>query len=197
MNQIKEILKSKNFTVNEIILKNLKNFNISLNEFLLILYFLNIDNTLDMEKIKSYFGFTNEEIIALYSELTKKGIIETVINKNDKFIEETISLEPFYNKLLLNKEEESPSSDIYSKFESEFGRTLSPIEYETITSWLNNNIDESMILSALKEAVLNGVSNLRYIDKIIFEWSKKNNIKKEKSEKKEELFDYDWLNDDE
>lgn len=197
MNEIKEVLKSKNFVINEFILKNIKNFNISLNEFLLILYFINEEAVLDIERVKSYLGFTNEEIISLYSELTKKGLIETIIKNKGKIIEERISLEPFYNKLLLSKEEKPIVSDIFSKFENEFGRTLSPIEYETINNWLSNNTSEEMILNALKEAVLNGVSNLRYIDKIIFEWKKKKNMKIVKEDKKEELFDYDWLNDDE
>ena len=76
--------------------------------------------------------------------------------------------------------------------ENEFARSLSPIEYETITNWLNNGISEELINDALKEAVVNGVTNLRYIDKIIYEWTKKNANSKEGNDY-EELFDYDWL----
>lgn len=197
MSEIKEILTSKNFVVNEMIIKNLNKFDISLNEFILIIYFINVENKLDIEKIKLYLPFNNEEIISLYSNLIKKGIIETVINKKGDIIEESISLELFYNKLILGKEQKEVKSDIFSKFENEFGRTLSPIEYETINNWLSNGITEEMIVNALKEAVLNGVSNLRYIDKIIFEWSKRNNIKIRKEEKKKDIFDYDWLNENE
>ena len=196
MNDKKEILMYKNFVINEYIVKNIKNFDISLNEFLLLLYFINFDNKLDIDNIKKYINFTNEEIISLYSSLTHKGIIETVINKKEKIIEDTISLDPFYNKLLLSDDSPEIKTDIYSKFESEFGRTLSPIEYETINKWLSNNISEEMIINALKEAVLNGVTNLKYIDKIIFEWNKKKLNKKFNEEKNEELFDYDWLNED-
>ena len=35
-----------------------------------------------------------------------------------------------------------------------------------------NNISEDLIKEAVKEAVLNGVSNLKYIDKILYEWGK-------------------------
>lgn len=197
MSEIKEILTSKNFVVNEMIIKNLNKFDISLNEFLLILYFINIENKLDIEKIKLYLSFNNEEIISIYSSLIKKGIIETIINKKGEIIEESISLELFYNKLILGKEKKENKTDIFSKFENEFGRTLSPIEYETINNWLSNGINEEMIINALKEAVLNGVSNLRYIDKIIFEWSKRNNMKIIKEEKNKDIFDYDWLNENE
>ena len=78
------------------------------------------------------------------------------------------------------------------------------MDYEIIASWQKEFNDE-LILAALKEAVFNGVTNLRYIDKIIRDWHK-NGIKTEKDilnhkkkyqEKKsnKKLFDYDWLNE--
>ena len=94
-------------------------------------------------------------------------------------------------------------SKIYNIIEAELGRTLSPIEYETIGEWLESNISEELIKEALKEAVLNGVGNLKYIDKILHEWTKKgykkaSDIKKRKKyeEIQEDLFDYDWLDED-
>ena len=47
------------------------------------------------------------------------------------------------------------------------------MEYEIINAWLEKSYSEEMIIGALKEAVYNGVNNLRYIDKILYEWSKK------------------------
>ena len=61
------------------------------------------------------------------------------------------------------------------------------------------------ILGALKEAVYNGVNNLRYIEAILYEWNKKgyktmkevnSRITKPKEET-EKLFDYNWLDDNE
>ena len=60
-----------------------------------------------------------------------------------------------------------------------------------------------MIEEALKEAILNQVTSLRYIDKILADWSKKGirirEFKKEapKNVVKEELLEYDWLNESE
>ena len=127
----------------------------------------------------------------------------------NKVLTETINLDLLYEKLAfsLNQVEEKEDSNLYSIFESEFGRTLSPMEYEIINSWKDNGYTEELIILALKEATYNGVSNLRYIDKIIYEWGKKgiknkedveNNRKQFKnnnSNKNKELFDYDWLND--
>ena len=47
------------------------------------------------------------------------------------------------------------------------------MEYEFINAWINSGMNEDIIKEALKEATYNGVSNLRYIDKIIYEWKKK------------------------
>jgi len=81
------------------------------------------------------------------------------------------------------------------------------MEYEIINAWLEKDFSEELILGALKEAVYNGVSSLRYIDKILYEWQKKgyNTLKEvnegltKKNEKKApvELFDYNWLEDEE
>ena len=92
--------------------------------------------------------------------------------------------------------------------EKEFGRTLNSIEYDVINKWFDSGISEELMEEALKEAMFSGVTNLRYIDRILFEWSKKgidNLDKLEKNRKKHiekkninvELPDYDWLNSDE
>ena len=77
------------------------------------------------------------------------------------------------------------------------------MEYEIIGAYIDEGFREDLILAALKEAVYNGVTNLRYIDKILYEWQKKgikepDDLKiKNKKEKKQakEVFDYDWLNE--
>ncbi len=198
MDRLKEIIKEKDFVINSLILKNIKKFNISVNELLLLLYFINVNNELNMNLIHKYISLEEKEILEAFDNLNSKGLIEVVIKKvNDKITEE-ISLDIFYNKLLVDMPEVKKETDIYGLFESEFGRTLSPIEYETIGKWLQNNISEDTIKGALKEAVLNGVTNLRYIDKIIYEWTKKkiNNNNKESNNDDIQVFDYNWLDDD-
>lgn len=75
-------------------------------------------------------------------------------------------------KHLHSKEEEG---DIYKLFEQEFGRLLSPMEYETIGMWFDQDKHSaSLIRLALKEAVLSQKLSLRYIDRILFDWKKKN-----------------------
>ena len=143
--------------------------------------------------------------IEIINSLIEKQYISIEMNKSNGIIEEYISLDLFFKKInacLIENDTNDNSSDIYSKFEKEFGRTLSPVEYETISKWIENNIPLNLIEAALKEAILNGVNSIRYIDKILFEWNKKGYKdstdiirKNNKEEYIEEIYDYDWLNE--
>jgi DNA replication protein len=65
------------------------------------------------------------------------------------------------------------ASDLFSVFEQEFGRLLSPFECEAISGWLDKDrYSEEIILFALKEAVFAGKLSLKYIDRILIEWSR-------------------------
>jgi DNA replication protein len=64
---------------------------------------------------------------------------------------------------------------VFAQIESEFGRPLSPIEYETINQWLtDDHYAPEMISLALKEAVLSQAYSLRYMDRILLNWEKRN-----------------------
>lgn len=62
---------------------------------------------------------------------------------------------------------------LFHMFEQEFGRPLSPMEYETINAWYEQDkYTEELILLALKEAVFAGKLSFRYIDRILIDWSR-------------------------
>lgn len=63
--------------------------------------------------------------------------------------------------------------NIFSVFEQEFGRPLSPMELETISNWLDiDRYPEELVRFALKESVFAGKLHFRYIDRILLEWSR-------------------------
>ena len=80
------------------------------------------------------------------------------------------------------------------------------MDYEIINAWIDKGFSEELIIAALKEAVYNGATNLRYIDKVLYEWNRKgyksiNDINNRYNEDNynENLFDtsilkFDWLN---
>ena len=157
---------------------------------------------IDMEKYK---------IMSIISSLEEKKVISIELIKNQfGKKEEYINLDLLYGKIMsiylnVNKEIKE-DTNLYAIFENELGRTLSPMEYEIIKGWTMDNFSSELITLALKEAVYNGVSNLRYIDKVLYEWRKKNiktkeDIIKDKEryhknkKEKVEVFDYNWLDE--
>lgn len=204
-----DLLKSKNYVVSDFLIKNYKVWNLDVDEFIILIYLMNSSNLVcDYKLISSELGMDLELVMNKINELSIKKLLEIKLLKNfSNKLEEQISLDLLYNKVfmqIIDVKEEEDKSNIYSVFESELGRTLSPIEYELINGWLECNYKEEIILAALKEAVFNGVNNFRYIDRILFEWNKKgidtvDKISKYKKEFRKdtnvEVPDYDWLND--
>ena len=215
-----EILKKGNFVVPLYLFQLRDKFNIKFNEFIFLVYLTNLGDKIifNPNSLASNLNLTLEEVLSYIDTLTEKGYITIEVIKNDKNVmEEYIVLDLFYEKLTnimiddINKSkiEDEKNSNIFEIIEKEFARPLTSIEYEIISAWLEDGTKEELILEAIKEAVFSGVCNLRYIDKILYEWGKKG-IKtakdveknrtefKEKQEKKEklELFDYDWFDDD-
>ncbi len=194
MTDFRKMFTTKDFVINANIIKCISNIDITLDEFLLVLYFINVSNTLNTEDIKEKLGFDEDKAVKTFGSLVDKKYIEiNVTNKNGEVIER-INLDPLFDRLALNKKVESNNGDIYSLFERELGRTLSSFEYEIINRWIEDGVSEDIIKGALKEAILNNVRNFKYIDKIVYEWSK-NGVKKQIKEEKEEMFDYDWLDE--
>jgi len=208
---IYDIIKNKDYIIRPFLFKIIKENNLDINEILLLIYLSNQEHpVLELNLIRNLTSLTNEEILASFTSLTSKGLINTEIKKDGEKVIEEISLDGIYKLAAVNinkKVNKKKEKNIFELFESEFGRTLSPMEYEFINAWINSGMKEEIIKEALKEATYNGVSNLRYIDKIIYEWGKKGIKTKEDVEKnrkqfknnnnqKKELFDYDWLNNE-
>ena len=197
MSDLRRVFETKDFIVNSNIIKNISNLDVSLDEFLLLLYFINVSSYLNNDDIKDKLGFDDDKIFNTFSSLLNKKLIEMdVSNKNGEVIEK-IKLDPLYDRLAFSVKNEK-ETDIYSVFETELGRVLSSYEYELINKWLESGNSEETVKEALKEAILNNVRSFKYIDKILYDWSKNGSKRKVKEEKSlEEMFEYDWLDDNE
>ncbi len=200
-----DLLKNGYVVIPKLLLKNYRKLKITEKELLLLIILM--DNCdFDPERMAKEVGMSSKEILTLVSGLTQKDIIVLNSVTNNNVCDEYIALDNLYEKLaliLMENKEENKSSNIFDIFEKEFARTLSPMEYEIIGAWVEAGFEEETIKLALKEAIYNGVTNLRYIDKILYEWKKKGikskkdiaNVKKGEQSKNEEVFDYDWLNE--
>ncbi len=203
--------KNKRLIIESNIIKECLNQNLTLKEFLLLSYFDNaFDLSFDLKLIMDVLQMKEEDVLESYSNLLSKKLlrVETIKNEDGR-IYEKVSLEPFYQLIILNerrKDKVKEKEDIYTKFENEFGRTLSATDYERINDWIDNKgYSEELILAALKEAMDKGVTTLRYIDKILFDWSKKGfkkveDINEDRAKEdipsfETEVMNFDWLNE--
>ena len=210
-----KLYKKMQFVIGEDILKAIKKNNLTLDEALLIIYFCGNNNrpVLDIDEIMQKFGMSELEIMKAFESINTKHLVDIKMEKNkDNKMEEIIDLNPFYESIAIEIDSTSKVDSfdkIFNAFEQEFGRPLSSMEYELISGWIEKGINEELILAALKEAIFNGTLTLRYIDAILAEWVRKGfkngkdvNVylkKNKKTVKKapKDLFDYNWLDDDE
>ncbi|MBQ6323278.1 MAG: DnaD domain protein [Bacilli bacterium] len=212
-----DIFRSGNIVIPIFFLKNIKKLKLNSEEFLFLMYLYNLGDKclFDPNKYATDLNLELATCMTYIDALTEKGFIDVKVIKNDKnLMEEVVDLEQFFSKVALfeidERNNDVSESNVYELIEQEFGRTLSPIEYEIIKAWLDNNISEEIITEAVKEATFNGVSNLRYIDKILYEWGKlgvktaadvekirkKRNTKEEVKDVDIDIMDWNWFDDE-
>lgn len=137
--------------------------------------------TPDLIALKMTLDF--QEIDTCFTSLIKREIL--TLDGKDKI---KISIESLKKKLIeifyeeMKKENIEPSNkeqdDIYVLFETEFGRALSQFEVNTIKEWFEQGNNSSTIKEALNVAKLAKVKTIRYIDKILLEWKRREEFSK-------------------
>ncbi len=205
------ILKDKPVVIPRILLNNYKKLNISDSELIVIMVLLSFGDkiTYNPEEFAKEINGDKHQVMNVINNLIHKNIISLEIERVNKKANEYLSLYLLYDKLfnliIDKKEEKEIDVSIFDTFEKELGRTLSPMEYGQIQEWITSGNSQEMITYALREAVLNGVSNLRYIDSILNDWKKKgyknkNDVLKDREmyrnkKNKVSVYDTDWLNE--
>lgn len=206
--KLNELIKDKKIVIPLYFLRMCNELDLNKRELLLLLYLYDMnDFPFNPSKIASDLSVDMLEIMNDISILSDKGLISVSAKENDKgVIEEVINLDDLYNKITLKIMEELNSHEeltdnIHDMIELEFNRKLTPLEHDVINDWDRNNYDKLVIKEAVKEASINGVSNLRYIDKILYDWYKKgirtiNDLKNNKEQKEESVDNANYVMDD-
>jgi DNA replication protein len=84
-----------------------------------------------------------------------------------------VSIRPLLKQVFDPVGHEQTAQTLLFRFEQEFGRLLSPLEYEQVMRWHDEDrYPEWLILEALRESVLAGVFNFRYVDKVLRDWTR-------------------------
>ncbi|AYC29417.1 DnaD domain-containing protein [Paenisporosarcina cavernae] len=183
-------LEQGNVTISQLFFKHYKTCGIQDHEALLLLHLIAFKEQgvafPTPKNLAEVTHFTEQQISQYTQRLFQKGFL-SIENRYDAngVYEEMYSFHALWAKLLESLEQAKTMSaqsettmqegELYKIFEQEFGRLLSPMEMESIGMWLDHDkMSPELIKAALKEAVIAQKVSLRYIDRILFEWKKKN-----------------------
>lgn len=156
-----------------VLLLRAKELGISDQEALIILLIMTLKDigvkTITPLILLEYTTYTSKNLDAILSALIKKKLVTNhlgsiQLNKiEEMLLKEKIEVEE-------NKETELNLMEI---FEKEFGRSLSPMEINTLREWKDSyGYSDEHIIMALKEAVKGQVMSFRYMEGILRNWAK-------------------------
>ncbi|MDN6728820.1 MAG: DnaD domain protein [Alkalibacterium sp.] len=206
-----EWISSGTLSVPNYLLKHYKKIGLDNNDLVTLLQLLSLvengQRFPDSQLLADRLDITREDAFkAIHQLITKKVLtIETKADEEGKTVDE-FSFDLLYDKLsallIQTKENEESekevlaSKNIYQLFEQEFGRSLSAMEIQTLNMWIEEDkYKPELIEMALREAVLNQVYSLKYIDRILLSWEKKNIRTKDQVEKESKRFRKSQSND--
>ncbi|GLC87000.1 DnaD domain-containing protein [Lysinibacillus piscis] len=138
------------------------------------------------DDLQSRLLMTEYTIASSLQRLMQKGFLEIIRNVDEHgTLYEKYSLYPLWERIiqLLDLKDQQHTIEalrqeegaVFRLFEEEMGRLLSPLELEKISYWLDEDKHSpALIKEALKEAVFAGKLSIRYIDRVLLEWKKKN-----------------------
>lgn len=195
------ILKFGQTTLPNFLLKNYRKIGLS-NDELLLYILIKHDRTLvipmpEINQLAELTGYGQQQLFEIFHQMIQKKLAKiTKIQIAGQQVD-AYDFTLLYEKLALLDESESDEEGevfsnptatsstpqvndqerqkIFESIEKEFGRTLSPLEMESISQWIDlDHYTPRVIELALKEAVLNQVYNLKYMDRILRNWEQRN-----------------------
>ena len=213
--KLNKVIGDGNIVIPLYILKYFKKFDLTMEEFIFLMYLYNKQDNLDFnpDKISLDLNIDIMEVMGYVAVLTDKGYLKLEVKKTENnILEEVIDLSSFYERismlLINNDKEEKEDNNILFYIEKELGRPMSSIEIKIVNEWKNNNISDELIKKALSIALNDGVYSLKYIDKILVDWvtrgyksvsdiEKNKEMVKETDDNTPDIVDWDWLDDEE
>ena len=182
-------------SISNLLLENYRKLSLTDQEMMLIIhitYYQSKGNFFpSISLLQNKMDIKAEDLMRILQRLVRDNFIQIEGNLEEQTskISEVYNLTPLYKKLINvlerdiqvteNEQEMKKDRDqiktLFKSFEQEFGRPLSPMEIEMINTWIDQDrYSYEIIIYALKEAVFSNKLNFRYIDRILFEWDKKN-----------------------
>ncbi|HJV46413.1 MAG TPA: DnaD domain-containing protein [Bacillota bacterium] len=190
-----QLLKNSTLSLPIYLLRNYKQIGITDEEMMLIIHIMDFKQDgkdfPTIHELKERMSVDEQKVIVLLQRLVKNNLlaIEDIKDQQTGIRSEEIQFDPLFKRIaqflvhqqsIQNEEQDTKlakekKENLFTIFEKEFGRPLSPIECETLTMWQDNDhYSDELIVAALREAVISGKLYFRYIDRILFEWQRNN-----------------------
>jgi len=187
---VMQLLKEGNQSLPTVFIKYYKEMGLNDQEMMLIVQILTFKQEgkdfPTIGELKDRMTADEREIIMMLQKLIQKGYlaIDDHIEKDTGVRAEIYQVDPLYEKIAsiitakhASSQKENrklePKQNLFTIFEQEFGRPLSPIECETIAMWQDQDqYKDELIVAALREAVISNKLFIRYIDRILYEWQR-------------------------
>ena len=131
------------------------------------------------EMLALVMNYNTQTLDEIFVRLINKGLLEY---RNDKGVMKT-TLNPLRNRLVTefqidyekskergeDLEIQNEIERVYAKFTTEFGRSLSPLEMQTIQMWFEYGYSAELIIDALEASLKKNRRSIKSIDKIILQ----------------------------
>ncbi|MDQ0427565.1 DNA replication protein [Planomicrobium stackebrandtii] len=188
-NRLQTWIEQGNVNISQLFFQFYKELKITDEEAMLLMHIQAFQQTGNQfptpDEIGARMMTSQKSVTTMLQKLMQQGYLAIEQTTENDVLTEIISLQPLWDRLLdcvfkeQHETKENTQKDlegeIFQLFEQEFGRFLSPMEIETISMWMDQDgHTPDVIRMALKEAVISQKISLRYVDRILFEWKKKN-----------------------
>ncbi|MCB9499356.1 MAG: DnaD domain protein [Erysipelotrichaceae bacterium] len=128
-------------------------------------------------------NLSEKEIDQAMTSLYKKKYIEfsfdlgkpsTSIKPIKKILYKKFEQSIFTEEEIANKKETLQKREtVFDFLEKTFGRQLTPIEISRADEWINNDVEEDIIINSIKDSALSNRLSITYIDRLIIKKMKK------------------------
>lgn len=135
--------------------------------------------------IADHLGAETDQIYDLIQQLSSDNFLKQTLEKNEQGKEETrYDFSPLWHKLarlltdsLQQKQQAQQNNQrqkLFTAIQADFGRVLNPTEMSIVNDWIDkDHYDPQVIELALRETVLSGNYNFRYMDRILTSWEQR------------------------
>lgn len=179
--EIADLITNELIQVEALVINQAEHLNLTLDQlgFLLLFYRYTKKNAWLLPSAQQFAKVYNIDLLEvkkLQNFLFQNGYCEIDTKTNDATLVEYVDWNLLYKRLggteiqPLSISQSSVKVELAKLLEREFGRMLSPMEIELAGIW-SQSYEYDDIVDAIKEAVLSDVKNLKYIDKILLNWS--------------------------